>query len=239
MMDSYILAHGPAERWTDLFSARIARFGHVPQFKHLLTIAGMPLPVASATMLNYLTTTHAGFAAPSKLVATWEIRQRIKFESAATYVHVPTVIHTMFACFSLSHPDASLFLLGDVLYDPDDLVKIVSTPAEIAFLGRVGANTITGKPTPELFAVHVRSSGYRRFLDALTDLIYLYEVHRVQVKLWHLLRRLSGVDPESSEVPRDLLIDAEGYTDDVDTIDEFERYWPRLRQAAEADYAGL
>jgi hypothetical protein len=225
-MDIFILAHGESERWTDVFSVRIRRGRHVPQFKQLLEVGGRPLPVATAQMVEYLCEYEAGIKVQPVLVARWEIRNRVEYAPAETYVYVPTILHTLNTCFKATHPDATAFLLGDVLYDPDDLVALLGDPRDLVFLGRYGPNHHTGKHTPELFGLIVRQPAYAVFLEALAGTIKKFETVGRQVKLWDLLERLSDK----------AMIEAAGYTDDVDNLEEYERYWPKLSELGEADY---
>lgn len=230
-MDIFILAHGESDRWTDTFSTRIARTRRIPQYKQLLEVAGMPLPVATAAMVSYLFEQNVGLTVEPKLIARWELRNRISFEPAATYVYVPTILHTINHCFKGTAGDGTLFLLGDVVYAPSDLTSLIDSTEDFKFLGRRSTNPFTLKHTPELYGLMVREAGYERLFTSLEFLLDQHERSLKLVKLWDLLALMSGKRSEA-----DCIIEAQSYTDDVDSIEEYERYWPKLSRLARDDY---
>lgn len=100
-----------------------------------------------------------------------------------------------------------LFLLGDVVWDPEDLRRVVLDrhPGPL-FYGRY-RNPFTQKEHGELFALKMRPRELEAFADAKT--------------LWDLHARIGGHTP---------LRLMNGYTDDVDTQEDIELRLPILRR---------
>ena len=113
------------------------------------------------------------------------------------------------------------FLLGDVVYSKQALADILSyDEREYTLWGRDFGNLYTGKEAQEIFALTVAREAEGLLKEQLTT------IKETGTKLWHLYHHwlFSG----NFETIGD-------YTDDIDSIEEYEQFFDALEKAVKED----
>lgn len=236
----FILANGKSIRWDEAYSAKIARRKAIPKFKQLLEIEGRPLIDATATMLEefFEPDRVTMICAPEELTAQLSVC-KAKSVWCWNIGETGSVLHSIQRTFPRWSRHRTLLLLGDVLYGPSTMMALSTDTAPIlpiSFAGRVNPNPITGKNVPELYGVMVSKEGYGAFMDEVNNLIA--SPPSGTVGLWMLYSALNGRQGKPFKAPSPLLIETIDYTDDVDSRFEYENYWPKMIEAANASYYG-
>jgi hypothetical protein len=129
------------------------------------------------------------------------------------------------------------YLLGDVLFSRAALVRHlrwnISRPL---FLGRKNENPISGKRHPELYALNFavdRYMGISQEMERACLKLTTPPMER-EPKLWALLDYFVQKFPE--KLPESAIFgEVIDYTDDIDSPEEFEAYWPRMVASALKD----
>jgi hypothetical protein len=117
--------------------------------------------------------------------------------------------------------DRVVFLYGDVIYSWDTLEKILShTDERVSFFGRKGHNTFTGKVASEIFALSVPKHLIREFYRKIVE-----GWKEKRTRIWSL----TYTDKTSD------YIEIDSYTDDVDSPQEYQQFYPILNQLATED----
>lgn len=107
----------------------------------------------------------------------------------------------------------ALVLLGDVVYSPRVLQWMIEHPTgasgKVAFLGRRGLNRVTGKVSPEIYALRLDVLGghlVRQYLEVAERRLARGG------KLWGLWEAMAG---------QSVWLETGDYTDDVDTPEDY------------------
>lgn len=231
---AFLMAHGQRVWWRENYSLAIAKRRDVPRYKQLLPIKELPLVQYTALMLR-----KQGFpvtlCAPRDLLHyargmdAWSLDDWLHFKD------VPTLWHSIQRTFPSWAADLTLILLGDVLFSTEAIERLVLgsySDYPINFLCRLGPNAVTGKQHREMFAFGVQRSAYGVIMDMINTWIKGYPANEGQHawKLWDLLEKLEGHSRSLVYVH-----DLKDYTDDVDTVEEYERFWPLMVSAAEEE----
>lgn len=145
---------------------------------------------------------------------------------------VPTLLDTL-ACIRTwwQRRDAPVaLLLGDVVFSRAAMaLALARAPTErVTFVGRAGANRVTGKRYGELFGMCIPPGA-----DITAFAAAFARVREAGGgKLWDLYYKIAKV---RAPMPTPFLLDPQDYTDDVDTPVDVETVLPRLVVAAAAD----
>lgn len=121
--------------------------------------------------------------------------------------------------------DRIIFLLGDVVFSNECIKKILNDEEFLSIYGRRGANPITGKEAREIFAFSVCKMNYVPVISVL----YLLWKRDKKSKLWDFYR----------EYVKHHFIEIDDFTDDLDSPEEYDQFWPKLVEAAANDDAKL
>lgn len=128
------------------------------------------------------------------------------------------------------------FLLGDVVYSNAAMKSIVEDKRPIVFFGRFGPNKITGKVASELFGISFDESEYDLIEQTMRAIIRDKDAPE---KLWGLSYKLAKVvelkTGEREAEDTGLLLLFDDYTDDCDSPQEFNEFYPALHEAAKMD----
>jgi hypothetical protein len=114
-------------------------------------------------------------------------------------------------------------LLGDVVFSNDAVNTIINCNYDFTIFCRLGANTLTGKSAREIFGLkfnHLKISWMIRLLMTLKD--------EQAPKLWNMYEKLVGLLPSPIEIIDD-------YTDDVDSIEEYNARFSKLKKLVKED----
>lgn len=119
----------------------------------------------------------------------------------------------------LSMDDAILFVLGDVVFSSKMFARMIykcTRPNNYThFMGRMGGNVVTGKQASEIFSFFVPAISQKEIIE--TTKVF------GGIKLWDLKNHLN--------LP---VFEYKGdWTDDVDSPEEYEQFYPALNLAAQ------
>ena len=115
-----------------------------------------------------------------------------------------------------------IFLLGDVVYSNRMMQEIINNRDTVSFFGRIGSNVFTGKDASEIFAFSF-TEDYIVQRDVWEGMRDIWFRRQIQAKLWHFY--------DKSEL-RTLDND---YTDDIDSPEEYNLFYEKLKELALAD----
>jgi len=122
--------------------------------------------------------------------------------------------------------DNVLILLGDVMFSRKMLHLIFSKEwEEVTLFGRIGGNKITGKEASELFALWIPEQETEKFFDELKLVWISLQEAGQEGKLWNLSREF-GYTIKSLK---------DDYTDDIDSPQEYEKFYNVLNEAVIKD----
>jgi hypothetical protein len=137
--------------------------------------------------------------------------------------------------FPLWETDRTTVLLGDVVFSYKALNLILDTQEPVAFIGRPGQNPVVGKTAAELFGFSVSREMYSSVYDHCVRMTARGAVINYPPKLWALYRLMCGFEHDEYKYENKILIDPQDYTDDLDSVEEYQEFWLQLSQAALQD----
>lgn len=119
-----------------------------------------------------------------------------------------------------------IFLLGDVVFSNAYIDVILKDENPFSFYGRLGQNKFIGKRTGELFGINVHVSMMDETRNGLLFLWKSGQMHNVPVKLWDFYHAMNNPN---------LLVQLDDYTDDIDSMEEYNKFFDALRLYARID----
>ncbi len=204
-VDVVLMAYGSQERLGGVIA-------HPKQLLHLP--GGETILERTLGLLGELALSKVAICAPPEIAeAAMAYRPNVMVRNGGGGVDAEnaTLVGNMYASsFKPSLDHEQLFLLADVVWSRSDLERVLKDhhPAPL-FFGR-HENLFTAKPYGELFGVRATPRGLAPFVDCRT--------------LWAMQSRI-GVHAPVREI--------HGYTDDVDTPEDFAERLPLLRRFVE------
>ncbi len=128
--------------------------------------------------------------------------------------------------------DRTIVLLGDVVFSYKALDLILNTQQPVSFLGRPGSNPVIGKEAAELFGFSVSKEMYGIIKDHCSRMTVRGAVVNYPPKLWALYRLVCGFGHDDCRYEDKILLNPQDYTDDLDSVEEYQQFW--LGMCAEA-----
>lgn len=241
MKRTLILAHGPDNRWQEqMHDAAESGRDEFPPTRYEIVFSDRNLAEQSLHLLK--SHVSGDFAEDVVLAGPKDITDRVTGLRSLTFVHTPTVLHTIRSSRALWDQESVLFLMADTLYDPWDLESLLDNDASLAFLVRSQPNDLIGREyeKDQYFGLRVDYRAYRGVQIILNDIVHTYETEygpdeSPRLTLADLYRRCK----EDERCITPTVVDVEGFTDDIDDFQEYETIWPQLRSLAEAEMASL
>lgn len=209
-----ILCNGNAQRWG----------AGLPEQKWLAEVDGQPNLLRTIAILR-----QAGIPAERVICATREQNAGLVGDHCH-FVALPETASTCETILKASHEISgkTVFLLGDVIYTPSALNRIVSDDAPIRFYGRPGASRFSSKIWGEIFALRCTEDGWRQILplaDELSEQLRRGKIDRAI--LWDLYFGMVQSDRRPLKISRSLFAIIDDQTDDYDTREEYSRLLSR------------
>lgn len=119
--------------------------------------------------------------------------------------------------FPLEEP--TVFLYGDLVYDRDDLERILYGTDRTTFYGRYAGNPLTEKPYGELLGINVVD--FEKFERAVADTNKLLATNVLRRAIgWEVYRVHEGLDPTWNTPVNENFVELSYYTDDFDNRKE-------------------
>lgn len=148
------------------------------------------------------------------------------------------LLHGVHLSSPLWHHNGTFILLGDVLFSHYSIDWLV-TGFGTRFLGRFTPSVVSGKSAPELFALRIDPSDYEDVLHYCRWMTTPERPIRSKPRFWSLLGMMSAKDVEGHDSNRydtNLIMAINDYTDDVDSLTEYRKFFgPMLRAALMED----
>lgn len=207
-----ILAGGKQTRWTDQSN------------KMLSAIDGQPLIYRTYSLLQ-----DVGMVEPVVYSKNQEVIGTKK--SFYPESEQETVVEAISATSSLWKNGTITILLGDVVFSRNVLFWLahswLNENDPIQLIGRLGQNSFTGKPWPEIYGIRFLVSASERILQGIDSVLSgKYE----RKKIWELYRALIG-EPQIEKPDLNYLYHppknnifavVKDWTDDIDTLEEYQ-----------------
>ena len=222
-----IFAQGEQTRWDEGLSARQKKLRDLPPSKHLIRVKGdfhlitrtvyqlLRVGVENIVVMGYPNLLDA--VRPATMMAG---------EPGINLLHRVYDSRVMWR-------DNTLFLLGDVCFSHHAIKTMVNDPDNTSILmaGRTGANPLTGRSQGEMFGLYVDTTRVSPLTLAATvsNAKAIAEDDGRDPKLHDLWAEIKSSELDAA------LFDPDDYTDDIDTLEDYERHWPLMREAAIAD----
>jgi len=107
-----------------------------------------------------------------------------------------------------------LILLGDVAFSNDAVTTILDHNSDLTLFGRLGENRVTGKEAREIFALTFAWNRYK-------------QVAKNMERLWK-----SGANKlwDYYETYNPYFVEIDDYTDDVDDLLAYQKFWPKMKE---------
>ena len=228
-MKAIIMAQGEGSRWR-IFDRPSRRVLILPNEKHLINIGkfGVPNVIRTIRMLqDHGCSDYVLVARPHTSICadenTWTLDE-------------PT--GPLLRGIALTAPawdDKTIILLGDVIFSHAMMDAMISNPG-LHVYGRVGTNRFTGKEASELFAITFHEEHQIEILDHCLWMISRGRPIRYPPKLWALYRLLAGFDhADEARHEDEILIQMDDYTDDIDSVQGYKKWWDALNTHAAHD----
>jgi hypothetical protein len=128
-----------------------------------------------------------------------------------------------------------VFLLGDVVYSNYAIRHIVNARHRLAFFGRKSGNPITGKEAREIFALGFNDDKLVQYCiwDRMREIYFRQE--NKDAKLWTFYDYLTNKKTWDSVVKGSAFHVINDYTDDIDSPEEYNLFYEKLKELALAD----
>jgi hypothetical protein len=119
-----------------------------------------------------------------------------------------------------------------VVFSWDALETILSETASVRFYGRTKRNRVTKSPHAELYGFSFLPG---EVPELRYKIQYLLDFPRCRRNLWTLYRRVIEVDHRKHQTEKVILEYIDDYTDDLDSIGEYNRVRPILDREVHLD----
>jgi len=222
-MKIYILAQGQGSRWR-YDSHRVREIDLPSEYKQLLPIGNGEVLIQRtirqiSEAWNIRTPIDLTLIAPGDFLL-YPFPEWMKFHS----FREPTGCILEGICRTKKEwkDNRVLFLLGDVIYSNRMMKEIISNNDTVSFFGREYANPFTDKRAGEIFSfgcsndLMIQNHQWRMMRE-----IWFHK--KINAKLWHFYH------------PDELRILDNDYTDDVDSPEEYEQFYEKLKELALED----
>jgi hypothetical protein len=211
-MNIRIMAQGRGSRWKDDYSYQ----DHHPEYKQVILINDK-LVLIQRTIMQF-------WDYPQTIVAPGDMLNYLFCFKDYAYYREPvgSLLNGIWQSRKDWKTEREVILLGDVAYSNRAKNIIINDDRPVSIYGRKGSNKVTGKEAKELFGLSIQNLSYEEMGDVLNKLW-----KGGQGKLWNLLDHLGD----------SVFVEIDDYTDDVDSIQEYVKFWGSLRKAIlEDDY---
>ena len=211
----FIMAHGKGSRWM-----RDSHNECPSVYKQLLPIDGVPIILRTYNQLHAIAENNMIVFAPH---AFREVLPKSVEMLSVPMTGIDTILTgIVFTEFLWNHESNLVFLLGDVIFEFELLKRIMSKEDyQVTFFGRNGGNKYTGKPNKELFAMKVPFECRKDFCNEFLELAFDPQLF----KLFHAQNKLRNSKT----------VYWNGWTGDIDSYQEYERYYNILVDYAKED----
>lgn len=220
-MKILVMAQGEGSRWHENLSRRIALQGDIPEYKQLIqvgteTLLGRTLRMVKAFGIN---SDDIVVVAPESFKGyTGDVRLH-------TLDSPGKLLNGIAKCEGFWLDERVTILLGDVLFSRDGLGEILDSSGTFSLLGRIGPNQSTGKSASELFGFAMADEVYEQIAFACRHITR--KGSDLNGKLWDLRSVLMERQPDEVEFFQTI-----DWTDDVDSVEEYQQFWPQLLRMA-------
>lgn len=217
-MHVIILAQGAQTRWRN----------PACPYKHLLPVGGEPMLTRTVRLLEEAGTENI------TVVGFPHYKPCIRSAQLKTLAVPGWTLSGVLQSYE-AHP-RTIYLLGDVLFSRKAVEDILNCDKDWCFFGRSQPSDY-GKGCAELFGF--------TFAEGAWDLIRTHsqwmldnerKIHLDSPpKLWALYRLCCGFQHGDPQFLMDRLIEWYDYTNDIDTLDEYQLMWPKMEPEAILD----
>lgn len=229
-MTVFIMAGGEGDRWKTGVSARLKKSvaDGYPEYKQLVKIGEEVIIERMIRMLRERNLRDIVVVAPRDFTGhILGAEHKIVEGNQGPLLHG---IATLGMDWGFSR---TLFLLGDVVLSPAMMDTVIGNLDKCKFIGRLGGNPITGKGASELFGFTVGRWGYEEVSGFCHWMTRRGAPINYPPKLWALYRLMCGLEHDDYDIDNQLLLEIDNdFSDDIDSIQEYQDYGSRLVQAA-------
>lgn len=210
----YILAQGEGKRWSEIVTDQ-----HVPaHYKQQTPINGESLIMRTVRMIEE-------YDLDFKIIAKGEIFSHPQLDRLVNRIitlNCPgNILSGIYQVLCEASRCNNTILLGDVIFSRQLMADILTCDErEHTLWGRCGPNPITGKEAGEIFALTVSKEMHEEVKHRMSY------VRAEGEKLWYYYNHIS-FDGNWVEVS--------DYTDDIDSIQEYNLFFPALDAAVKED----
>lgn len=220
-MKILVMAQGEGSRWHKNLSRRIALQGNIPEYKQLIQVGTETLLGRTLRMVKAF-----GINSDDIVVVAPETFKGYTSDVRLHTLESPgKLLNGIAECEGFLLDERATIVLGDVLFSHDSLGELLDSSGAFTFLGRRGPNPSTGKSIDELFGFAMVSDVYEQIVFACR--LLTRSGGNSPGKLWNLYSVLMAREPDSVE-----FIQTYDWTDDVDSVEEYQRFWPQLLRMA-------
>ena len=214
------MAHGRGDRWI----AGTFRDGWNPPclFKQLIQIGKYPNITRTLKMLHSLGQTDILVIAPGEFLSYVEdYAQMESLHEQSGHLHQGIVETYSY----WKDADRLLFLYGDVIYEWYALARILFDELHrVSFFGRKGSNIHTGKVANEIFSIGVPKTYNDEFYSEIKR-----GWNKRRPRIWDYTYTDDTAD----------FIELDTWSDDVDSPEEYEQFFEKLKECALEDDARI
>jgi hypothetical protein len=220
-MKILVMAQGEASRWNESMSRRIVLHGNVPEYKQLLQVGTETLLGRTLRLIKEFGINPDDIA----VVAPKSFKGYTSGVRLHTLDSPGKLLNGIAECEGFLLGERATIVLGDVLFSHDSLGELLDSSGVFTFLGRIGSNPSTGKNASELFGFAMASDVYEQAMSTCRFLTR--RGSGSSGKLWVLHSTLTEKQPDSVE-----FIQTYDWTDDIDSVEEYQQFWPQLLRMA-------
>lgn len=216
----YILAQGVGSRWiTD--SRRPIPLPS--EYKQQIPINGESNLFRTIRMLDERGQSDYKVIARGEMFSPSQLDKLIN--KVVTLQYAGTILEGIHQLLYRKHGNGDLkpviFLLGDVIFSHACLDTILDDKHFYTLFGRNKSNKVTGKQASEIFALKAGEM----FWPLLLDQLHIQKNMAGSTKLWNLLNGYFSGN----------FVEIDDYTDDIDSLEEYEQFFKKLEAAARED----
>ena len=217
-MNALLMAHGTGSRY-------------IPGlYKHMINVGGRPIIRRTFDMLESRGIDDIVIVAPDDFKPTFP--ESVVHSFGEQYDE--PLLHGVHQTSSFWHPKGTFIILGDVLFSHMAIDWLVAGQGT-KFLGRFTPSVVSGKEAPELFALRLYPEDYETVIRYCEWMTTKGREIRSTPRFWALLGMLSMKSVEGHDSIRynkDLIMAINDYTDDVDSRQEYRRFFGPMLGAA-------
>ena len=224
------MAQGEGTRW-QLDNPYLHAVPRLPREKHLINIGkhGTPNLHRTLCLLKY-----HGYPYVTIVARPWA---NVGASELTVTLGDPTgpLLNGLHMTQNLWVDNKTIVLLGDVIYSHAMIHTMLLKPG-LHFYGRIGANKFTGKEASELFAMTFHKEHHKEIIEHCEWMTAFGSPRKYPPKLWALYRLLAGFDhADESKFEDEILVQLNDYTDDIDSIQGYLKWWNALNTHAAQD----